>query len=76
MDPNLSLSDTAGRRVLFATILASSMAFIDGSALNVALATLLSASLHPDERGRAIGYWSSATTITTIGGLLIGGVLA
>ena len=40
MPPTFTLSDRLGRRVLIATILASSMAFIDSSALNVALPAL------------------------------------
>lgn len=157
-----SLSTTVGRRTLIAAILASSMAFIDGSALNVALPvlqddlgatgaellwivnayllflgalmllggalgdrlgrrrvfgagialfgaaslacgvapttatliaaravqgvggalmvpgslSLLTATVADDERGRAIGYWSSATTITTVGGPILGGLFA
>lgn len=158
----IALTSPAGRRTLIATILASAMAFIDGSALNVALAVLqddlgatgvellwivnaymlllgalillggalgdrlgrnrvfrtgimlfagaslacglapttplliaaravqgiggallvpgslaiLTATINPDERGRAIGYWSSATTITTVGGPILGGLFA
>lgn len=157
-----SLKDRIGRRTLIATILASSMAFIDGSALNVALAALqddlgasgadllwivngyllmlaallllggalgdrlgrkrvfsagivlfagsslacglapstafliaarfvqgvggalmipgslaiLTAGVVQEERGRAIGLWSAATTITTIGGPILGGLFA
>jgi EmrB/QacA subfamily drug resistance transporter len=151
-----------GRWVLFATILASAMAFIDGSALNVALPSLqaslgasgaqllwvinayllmlaalilvggslgdrlgrkkvfmagialfmlaslacglaptiglliaarvvqgiggalmipgslaiIGASFAPDTRGRAIGTWSAASTLVTIAGPVLGGVLA
>jgi EmrB/QacA subfamily drug resistance transporter len=157
-----SLQDPIGRRTLIATILASSMVFIDGSALNVALAALqddlnasgaellwivngyllllaallllggalgdrygrkrvfsagialfagaslacglsptvtvliaarfvqglggalmipgslaiLTAVIMPQERGRAIGLWSAATTITTVGGPILGGLFA
>ena len=159
---NYTLTDTAGRWVLFCTVLASSMAFIDGSALNVALPALqddlgasgaellwiinaylvmlasllllggslgdhlgrkrifsigiglfsgaslvcglapntavlvaaravqgiggalmvpgslaiISASFASTDRGKAIGLWSSATTITTVGGPILGGILA
>lgn len=162
MPATYSLNHWIGRRTLIATILASSMAFIDGSALNVALAALqddldasgthllwiingyllmlaallllggalgdrlgrkrifstgimvftgaslacalaptatalivarfvqgvggalmipgslaiLSATIVPEERGRAIGRWSAATTITTVGGPIVGGLLA
>jgi EmrB/QacA subfamily drug resistance transporter len=155
-------SDVSGRWVLFVTILASSMAFIDGSALNVALPSLqadlgasgaqllwvvngyllmlaaliliggslgdqlgrkkifmagiglfllaslacglapsiafltgariaqgvggalmipgslaiIGASFAPERRGRAIGTWSAATTLVTIGGPILGGFLA
>jgi EmrB/QacA subfamily drug resistance transporter len=159
---NYTLTDTAGRWVLFCTVLASSMAFIDGSALNVALPALqddlgasgadllwiinaymvmlasllllggslgdhlgrkrifstgiglfsgaslvcgvapttavliaarvvqgiggalmvpgslaiISASFASTDRGKAIGLWSSATTVTTLGGPILGGILA
>jgi EmrB/QacA subfamily drug resistance transporter len=156
-----SLADSQGRWVLVSTILASSMAFIDGSALNVALDALqkdpllrasgldiiwiqnayllllasliliggalgdrygrkrvfglgiaifatasllcglapdtrvligaralqglggalmvpgslaiIAALFQPSERGRAIGLWSAASTITTVGGPILGG---
>lgn len=157
-----TLTDTLGRRVLLSTILASSMAFIDGSALNVALAALqddlgasgvellwivnaymlmlasliliggslgdhlgrnrifrigiavfalgsaacglapvtevliaaravqgiggalmvpgslaiISALFADSARGKAIGLWSAASTVTTIGGPILGGLFA
>ncbi len=37
---------------------------------------IITATFPPDRRGRAIGTWSAATTITTVAGPLIGGVLA
>lgn len=37
--------------------------------------SLLSSSIHESERGRAIGTWSSATTMVTLGGPLLGGAL-
>ncbi len=156
------ISSPIGRRILTATILASAMAFIDGSALNVALPiiqelfqasggqllwivnayllmlaaliliggslgdhlgrkrifgsgilifsgasllcglsphptfliaargvqgvgaalmipgslAIISATIDASERGKAIGIWSSATTITTIGGPILGGFFA
>ena len=156
------VSVATGRWVLFATVLASSMAFIDGSALNVALPVLqhdlgasgtellwivngyalllaalillggslgdhygrkrvfglgialfatasffcgiapstgfliaaravqgsggalmvpgslalISASFGPTRRGRAIGTWGAFSTLTTVGGPIIGGFLA
>jgi EmrB/QacA subfamily drug resistance transporter len=162
MAPTYTLSDRLGRRVLIAAILASSMAFIDGSALNVALPALqddlgasgadllwiinayllllaallllggslgdrlgrkrifgagiilfaagslvcglspttailigarvvqgvggalmvpgslalITASLSAQDRGKAIGLWSSVTTVTTIGGPILGGFFA
>jgi EmrB/QacA subfamily drug resistance transporter len=38
--------------------------------------SLLSSSIHESERGRAIGTWSSVTTMVTLGGPLLGGALA
>lgn len=156
------MNPSHGRNVLVATILASSMAFIDGSALNVVLPTLqsdlgasgsqlvwilngyllflasfiliggslgdqygrnrifgagiilftvasvlcglapdpnlliaaralqglggalmvpgslaiISANFPPETRGQAIGIWSAASTITTLGGPILGGLLA
>jgi EmrB/QacA subfamily drug resistance transporter len=37
---------------------------------------LISSSISPDERGKAIGIWSSATTVVTMGGPALGGALA
>ncbi|NDJ77589.1 MAG: MFS transporter [Chloroflexi bacterium] len=162
MTPTFTLSERTGRWTLFSTILASSMAFIDGTALNVALAALqddldatggeliwivngyllllaslillggslgdhlgrkrvfgsgimifagaslvcgfapsttvligarfvqgiggalmvpgslaiITALIDSSDRGKAIGTWSAATTITTISGPVLGGVLA
>jgi EmrB/QacA subfamily drug resistance transporter len=162
MDETEGVSDETGRWVLFATVLASSMVFIDGSALNVALPVLqrdlgangtellwivnsyalllaalilqggslgdhygrkrvfmagiglfavasfccgiapttgfliaaravqgvggalmvpgslalISASFSPQQRGRAIGTWGAFSTLTTVGGPIIGGFLA
>lgn len=162
MGLNYRVSDRTGRWILATTVLASSMAFIDGSALNVALAriqddlnasgvgllwivnayllflaalmltggalgdrygrkrvfgygislfalaslasglspstefliaaravqgvggalmvpgslAIIAASFSPTDSGKAIGIWSSASTVTTIGGPILGGVLA
>jgi len=38
--------------------------------------SLISSSINPDERGKAIGTWSAATTVVTIGGPVLGGALA
>jgi EmrB/QacA subfamily drug resistance transporter len=38
--------------------------------------SLLSSSINESERGRAIGTWSSVTTMVTLGGPLLGGALA
>ncbi len=106
--------------VLVATILGSSMAFIDGSVVNVALPVIqrdfnavfivasiacglspnvlvlilarvlqgiggallvpgslaiISASFSEDQRGRAIGTWSGFTSMTSVVGPVLGGVL-
>lgn len=37
---------------------------------------IISASFAPQEQGQAIGIWSSASTITTLGGPILGGALA
>ncbi|WP_119069799.1 DHA2 family efflux MFS transporter permease subunit [Aggregatilinea lenta] len=162
MELNYRVADRTGRWILLTTVLASSMAFIDGSALNVALSELqidlgasgaellwivnsyllflaalillggalgdrygrkrvfgygiglfalaslaaglapgttwliaaravqgvggammvpgslaiIAASFSPSDSGKAIGIWSSASTVTTIGGPILGGVLA
>ncbi|MFP4094252.1 MAG: MFS transporter [Cyclobacteriaceae bacterium] len=38
--------------------------------------SLLSASFMKEEKGKAIGIWSAATTIVTVGGPVLGGTLA
>ncbi len=162
MQQTITLNNATGRWVLISTILASSMGFIQGSALNVALDALqrdleasatellwvvnayllflasliliggslgdhygrrrvfgagiviftlgsvgcglapstallitarvvqgvgaalmvpgslaiITALFSPMERGRAIGYWSAASTITTLGGPVLGGYFA
>ena len=38
--------------------------------------SLISSSINEDERGKAIGTWSALTTMVTIGGPLLGGILA
>ena len=160
--PTVSLKSTEGKWVMVSTILASAMAFIDGTALNVVLPalqknlnatgadvfwvlnayllmlaallliggalgdklgrkkvfmagiavfiagsaacgfspnvpmliafrmlqgiggalmipgslSLISSSIHEDERGKAIGTWSAVTTAVTVGGPILGGALA
>jgi EmrB/QacA subfamily drug resistance transporter len=37
--------------------------------------SLISSSIHEKERGKAIGTWSAATTMVTIGGPILGGAL-
>jgi len=37
---------------------------------------IISASLQPNRRGRAIGTWSAATTLVTVVGPVLGGILA
>ena len=38
--------------------------------------SLISTSINPDERGKAIGTWSAFTTVLIIGGPVLGGALA
>lgn len=38
--------------------------------------SLISSSINPDERGKAIGTWSAFTTVVTMGGPVLGGALA
>jgi EmrB/QacA subfamily drug resistance transporter len=38
--------------------------------------SLMSSSIQPEERGKAIGTWTAATTIVTVGGPALGGALA
>src|SRR6266568_1544062 len=70
--PTIRLNDTAGRWVLLATVLGSSMAFLDATVVNVALPTI----------GRSLGaslgglQWTvTAYTLTLAGLILLGGAL-
>jgi EmrB/QacA subfamily drug resistance transporter len=63
----------AGRWVLFATILASSMAFIDGTALNVAMPAL-QASLHA--KGASLLWIVNGYALMLASGMLVGGSLS
>src|SRR6201996_4448558 len=38
--------------------------------------SLISSSINPNERGKAIGTWSAFTTVVTMGGPVLGGALA
>ncbi|RYY34322.1 MAG: DHA2 family efflux MFS transporter permease subunit [Sphingobacteriaceae bacterium] len=38
--------------------------------------SLISSSITPNERGKAIGTWSAITTVVTVGGPILGGALA
>lgn len=38
--------------------------------------SLINASVEPQERGKAIGIWSSVTTLVTVGGPILGGYFA
>jgi MFS family permease len=38
--------------------------------------SLISSSIQPAERGKAIGTWTAFTTVVTIGGPALGGALA
>ena len=62
----------AGRRVLFATVLGSGLAFIDATVVNIALPHL-GASLHADAAGlqwTVNGYTLSLTALLLLGGSL------
>ncbi len=49
---------------------------LGGAAMIPGSLAIISAYFDDDERGGAIGLWSAFTTLTTVGGPIIGGVLA
>ncbi|MEP7291195.1 MAG: MFS transporter [Chloroflexota bacterium] len=57
-------------------ILARSIQGIGGALMVPGSLAILSAYFPPDQRGKAIGTWSTFSTLTTIGGPIIGGWLA
>jgi EmrB/QacA subfamily drug resistance transporter len=72
MDPDLRLKSSKGRWVLLATVLGSSVAFLDSTVVNVALPTIgreLHASL------AELQWVVNAYTLTLAGMILLGGAL-
>ena len=57
-------------------ILARSIQGIGGALMVPGSLSIISAYFPPDQRGRAIGTWSTFSTLTTLGGPVIGGWLA
>jgi EmrB/QacA subfamily drug resistance transporter len=57
-------------------ILARSIQGIGGALMVPGSLAIVSAYFPPDQRGRAIGTWSTFSTLTTLGGPIIGGWLA
>ena len=64
------LSPTAGFLIAFRAIQG-----IGGALMIPGSLSLISSSIHANERGKAIGIWSSITTIVSVGGPLLGGFL-
>ncbi|RYY48212.1 MAG: MFS transporter, partial [Actinomycetales bacterium] len=48
---------------------------VGGALLTPGSLAIISASIHPDDRGRAIGLWSGLAGVTTALGPLVGGTL-
>ncbi|MDF5758268.1 MFS transporter [Spongiactinospora sp. TRM90649] len=71
-DRHISLGTSAGRWVLFTTVLASGMALLDSTVVNVALPTL-GRGLHADMAG--LQWTVNAYTLTLAGLILLGGSL-
>jgi len=68
------LCGTAGN--VFFLIVFRSIQGIGGALMIPGSLSLISSSIHEKERGKAIGTWSAATTMVTIGGPALGGALA
>lgn len=57
-------------------IVARAIQGIGGALMVPGSLAIITANFPPDSRGAAIGVWSSASTITTLGGPILGGFLA
>jgi EmrB/QacA subfamily drug resistance transporter len=57
-------------------ILARGVQGIGGALMIPGSLAIINALFHADDRGKAVGWWSTFSTITTIGGPVIGGYLA
>ncbi len=57
-------------------ILARAIQGIGGALMVPGSLAIITANFPPDSRGQAIGIWSAASTITTLGGPILGGLLA
>lgn len=57
-------------------IIARAIQGIGGALMVPGSLAIISATFAPQERGKAIGIWSSASTITNVGGPILGGFLA
>ena len=57
-------------------IIARAVQGIGGALMVPGSLSIISANFPPERRGQAIGLWSSFSTITTLGGPIIGGLLA
>ncbi|MGJ9413408.1 MFS transporter [Aeromicrobium sp. CF4.19] len=56
-------------------VVARALQGIGGALLTPGSLAIISASIHPDDRGRAIGLWSGLAGVTTALGPLVGGTL-
>lgn len=65
------ISATAGQLIAFRALQGVGGAFMIPGSLS-----LISATIHEKERGKAVGTWSAATTFVTMAGPLLGGWLA
>ena len=57
-------------------IMARSLQGLGGALMIPGSLSIISATFHHREKGKAIGIWSAATTLVTVGGPLLGGALA
>ena len=56
-------------------IVARSMQGLGGALMIPGSLSIISATFHDKEKGKAIGTWSAATTLVTVGGPILGGAL-
>jgi EmrB/QacA subfamily drug resistance transporter len=57
-------------------IIARAVQGVGGALMVPGSLAILSASVRPEKRGQAIGTWSTFSTLTTLGGPILGGALA